>query len=180
MPDWKAINEDFESLTILSPAISEDFNFSVEFNSSDKTITLAMSPAISADYAGTLTIKDVNGKSADIELTLHSFMSGDVEVAVSGDQAVKVITGPTGGVGTVTLNAGNAYGNVLWEVLNVPSGFTFTPLVYTGNPATFLMFAAETGTLTEVALPSVTSAVPIVTVGSSAAKTPASAISSAP
>lgn len=126
------------SADVISPAVSSDFNFSVEVSTDAKTITLSIAPKLSADYTGTLTIYDVYGKSADIALTLHSFMSGDPEVKVSGDQAVRIITtGTTGGVGTVTLNAGNAFGNVLWEVLNIPSGFTFTPLMYTGNPATF-------------------------------------------
>ncbi len=126
------------SADVISPAVSSDFNFSVEVSTDAKTITLSIAPKLSADYIGTLTICDVYGKSADIALTLHSFMSGDPEVKVSGDQAVRIITtGTTGGAGTVTLNAGNAFGNVLWEVLNIPSGFTFTPLMYTGNPATF-------------------------------------------
>lgn len=126
------------SADVVLPAVSSDFNFSVEVSTDAKTITLSIAPKLSADYAGTLTICDVYGKSADIALTLHSFMSGDPEVKVSGDQAVRIITtGTTGGAGTVTLNAGNAFGNVLWEVLNIPSGFTFTPLMYTGNPATF-------------------------------------------
>ena len=126
------------SADVALPAVSSDFNFSVEVSTDAKTITLSIAPKLSADYIGTLTIYDVYGKSADIALTLHSFMSGDPEVKVSGDQAVRIITtGTTGGAGTVTLNAGNAFGDVLWEVLNIPSGFTFTPLMYTGNPVTF-------------------------------------------
>lgn len=121
------------SADVISPAVSSDFNFSVEVSTNAKTITLSIAPELSADYTGTLTIYDVYGKSADIAVTLHSFMSGDPVITPLETEPVVITSNLYGGYAYVSLTTGNAYGDMSWAVLNQPDEFSVSVAYQTGK-----------------------------------------------
>lgn len=89
-----------------------------------------------------ITAVDEAGNTFTVNLDVLLF-SGNVSVNPSISTALVIKSDHNGGTGTITLNSGNAYGNVHWEVIDYPQKFTITPLEFTGDSATFTINAPE-------------------------------------
>lgn len=103
------------------------------------TVTAAAtSEAQNGDYPVTMTVTDVNGKTATATINLAvSTQEGTITVAVSGDRNPNEATFTAGGnASSYTLRIGNTLGGITWEITGTGIAM-ISPTSGTGNAVNF-------------------------------------------